>query len=41
MDGKLSNYYPNGIVSKTIALTTIPRATTPTLSATSVAMGQV
>ncbi len=39
MDGKLSNYYPNGTVSKTIALTTIPRATTPTLSATSVAMG--
>ncbi|MCI9087547.1 MAG: hypothetical protein HFJ32_03200 [Clostridia bacterium] len=39
MDGKLSNYYPNGTISKTISLTTIPRATTPTLSATSIAMG--
>lgn len=39
MDGKLSSYYPNGTISKTISLTTIPRATTPTLSATSIAMG--
>lgn len=39
MDGKLSNYYPVGSISKTITLTTIPRASTPTLSASSVAMG--
>lgn len=38
-DGKLSSYYPKGSISKTVTLPTIPRASTPTLSASSVAMG--
>lgn len=39
VDGKLSNYYPKGSVSNTSALTTIARASQPTLSASSVNMG--
>lgn len=31
-DGKLSNYYPNGSISKTISLPTIPRASTVSCS---------
>lgn len=38
-DGKLSSYYPVGSISKTVTLPTIPRASTPTLSASSIAMG--
>lgn len=39
-DGNRTSYYPNGSVSKTITLTTIPRATTPTLDDTSYATGE-
>lgn len=39
-DGQLSNYYPNGTISSTRSLNTIPRATTPTLSPASVTMGE-
>lgn len=39
VDGKLSSYYPKGSISSTQTLTTIHRASVPTLSASSVAMG--
>lgn len=39
MNGKLSNYYPNGTISKTITLETIARASSPTISASSIEMG--
>lgn len=39
MNGQLSNWYPNGSISSTIALPTIPRASTITLSPTSVTLG--
>lgn len=39
MDGRLSNWYPNGSISRTITLSTIPRASTISLSPTSVTLG--
>lgn len=39
MDGRLSNWYPNGSISKTITLNTIPRASTLSLNPTSVTLG--
>ena len=40
VNGKLSNYYPNGTVSGYVDLTDIPRATTPSLSPSTVEMGK-
>lgn len=39
MDGRLSNWYPNGSISRTVTLNTIPRASTISLSPATVTLG--
>lgn len=40
VDGQLSSYYPIGQAQSTIKITTIPRATTPSLTPATVTMGE-
>lgn len=40
VNGNLSNYYPNGQIVKSVDLTDIPRATTPSLEPVTVEMGK-
>lgn len=40
VNGNLSNYYPNGQIVKSVDLTDIPRATTPSLEPATVEMGK-